>query len=294
MQLIFLKKIRVVISLIFFIVTLFVFVDFTGFLAPRLIGAILWLQFIPSFLKFTGVLSFATVGFLVILILTMLFGRVYCSTVCPLGTLHDIFIWISKKFQIIKRIKFTKPHDFIRYTILGILVLAFCFSSLFLLNLLDPFSLTGKIFSDLFRPVIYFGNNILSRIFQMFDSYSVYSVPIAVFSWPPVLFSFFFMVLIIFLAIFKGRWYCNNLCPVGTLLGIFSRYSLFTIKIDTNACTSCGLCVKECKAGCIDIKEKKVDFSRCVACFDCFKSCPEDGIGYKYHFLENNNARQRI
>jgi len=301
MQLIFLKKIRVVISLIFFIVTLFVFVDFTGFLASRLIGVILWLQFIPSFLKFIGVLSIAAAGFLVILILTMLFGRVYCSTVCPLGTLHDIFIWISKKFRIIKRVKFTKPHNLIRYTILSILVLAFCFSSLFLINLLDPYSLTGKIFSDLFRPVIYFGNNVLSRIFQMFDSYSVYSVPIAVFSWPPVLFSFFFLVLIILLAIFKGRWYCNNICPVGTLLGVFSYYSLFTIKLDENACTSCGLCAKECKAGCIDIKEKKVDFSRCVACFDCFKACPEDRIGYKYHFrkkttpdIESDPSRRKF
>ena len=54
--------------------------------------------------------------------------------------------------------------------------------------------------------------------------------------------------------------------------------------MDENACTSCGLCAKECKAGCIDIKEKEVDFSRCVACFDCFKACPEEGIGYKYQF----------
>jgi ferredoxin-type protein NapF len=282
MQLIFLKKIRVIVSLIFFLFTVFIFVDFTGLVTTRLIRAILYLQFIPSFLKFITTLFIASAGFLCILLLTSFFGRVYCSTVCPLGTLQDIFIWVSKKFRSIKRVKFTKPNNLVRYTILGILVLIFCISSLFLVNLLDPYSLAGKIFSELLRPLVYLGNNILSRILQMFDSYAVYSVPIKVFSWPPVLFSLAFMVLIVFLAVYKGRWYCNNLCPVGTLLGIFSRFSVFKIKMDENACTSCGLCAKECKAGCIDIKEKEVDFSRCVACFDCFKACPEEGIGYKY------------
>jgi ferredoxin len=284
MQLVFLKKIRVVVSLIFFIFTIFIFVDFTGLVTARMIRALLYLQFIPSFLKFINTLSIAAAGFLFMFLLTMLFGRVYCSTVCPLGTLQDIFFWIAKKFRIIQSLKFTKPHNFLRYTILSVLAFLFCFSSVFLVNMLDPYSLAGKIFSDLLRPVVYFGNNMLSRLLQLFDSYSVYSVPIKVFSWPPVLFSLSFLVLILFLAGYKGRWYCNNICPVGTLLGIFSQYSVFNIKIDENACTSCGLCVQECKAGCIDIKEKKVDFSRCVGCFDCFKACPEEGIGYKYHF----------
>jgi ferredoxin len=293
MQLTFLKKIRVVVSLIFFIVTVLVFVDFTGLVSTRLIRALLYLQFIPSFLKFIDTLSIAAAGFLFILILTIFFGRVYCSTVCPLGTLQDIFTWAPKKFRIQKRIKFTKPQNWIRYTILGVLVLVLCFSSIFLVNLLDPYSLAGKIFGNLFRPMYYLGNNLLSRIFQLFDSYTVYSVSIKVFSWPPVLFSFFFLVMIVFLAIYKGRWYCNTLCPVGTLLGFFSRFSIFQIRMDENACTSCGLCAKECKAGCIDVKEKKVDFSRCVACYDCFKACPENGIGYRYNLKTKSSHKER-
>jgi polyferredoxin len=293
MQLTFLKKIRVVVSLIFFLVTVFVFVDFTGLIATRLIRAILYLQFIPSLLKFIDVFSVAAAGFLFILILTLFFGRVYCSSVCPLGTLQDIFTWLSRKFRIQKRIRFTKPQNWIRYTILGALVLVLCFSSIFLINLLDPYSLAGKIFSGLFRPLFYLGNNLLSRIFQLFGSYAVYSVPIRIFSWPPVIFSFFFLVLIIFLAGTKGRWYCNTICPVGTLLGIFSRFSIFKIRMDEEACTSCGLCAKECKAGCIDVKEKKVDFSRCIACYDCFKACPEKGIGYKMAFFNRKERKER-
>jgi ferredoxin-type protein NapF len=293
MQLTFLKKIRVVVSLIFFLVTVFVFVDFTGLMATRLIRAILFLQFIPSFLKFIDVFSITAAGFLFILILTLFFGRIYCSSVCPLGTLQDVFTWLSRKFRIQKRIRFTKPQNWIRYTVLGALALVLCFSSIFLINLLDPYSLAGKIFSGLFRPLFYLGNNLLSRIFQMFDSYTVYSVPIRIFSWPPVIFSFFFLILIIFLAGMKGRWYCNTICPVGTLLGIFSRFSVFKIRMDEEACTSCGLCARKCKAGCIDIKKKKVDFSRCVACYDCFKACPEEGIGYKIAFFNRKGRRER-
>jgi len=282
MQLAFLKKIRVLISLIFFIITVFIFVDFTGLITQRLIRGLLYLQFIPSFLKFIDALSIAAAGFLFILILTISFGRIYCSTVCPLGTLQDIFTWIARKSHIQKRIRFTKPQNGIRYTILGALVVVMCFSSALLINLLDPYSLAGKVFSNLFRPLFYLGNNILSRIFQLFHSYAVYSVPVKIFSWPSFLFSFSFLILIVFLAAYKGRWYCNTLCPVGTLLGIFSRFSIFKIRMDENACTSCGLCAKECKAGCIDTKEKKVDFSRCITCYDCFKACPENGIGYRY------------
>jgi len=293
MQLAFLKKIRVVVSLIFFIVTLFVFVDFTGLVSARLIRALLYLQFIPSFLKFINTLSIAAAGFLFVLILTIFSGRVYCSTICPLGTLQDIFTRLSKKIRIQKRVKFTKPQNWIRYTVLGILALVLCFASIFLVNLMDPYSLAGKIFGNLLRPLYYLGNNLLSRILQLFDSYTVYSVPIKIFSWPPVIFSFSFLVLIFFLAIYKGRWYCNTLCPVGTLLGLLSRFSIFKVRMDENTCTSCGLCAKECKAGCIDVKEKKVDFSRCVACYDCFKACPEDGIGYRYNFKTKGSRKER-
>jgi ferredoxin-type protein NapF len=108
-----------------------------------------------------------------------------------------------------------------------------------------------------------------------------------------VVFSVSFFILIIYLSVFKGRWYCNVICPVGTLLGIFSRFSFFRIRMDEMACTSCGLCAKECKAGCIDVKEKKVDFSRCVACFDCIGACPEHGIGYKIAFFSRKGRKGR-
>jgi ferredoxin len=282
MHLAFLKKIRIIVSLVFFVLTVFIFIDFTGLIGAHFVKALLHLQFIPSFLNFIYLVTFATAGFILISLLTLLFGRIYCSSLCPLGTLQDIFTRMSKSFRIRKRFRYKRPQNLVRYAILGLLVFVFLLHSIFLINLLDPYSLAGRIFSDLFRPVFYLGNNLLSRILQQFDSYSVYSVSIKIISWPSFCFSMSFMALILFLAVRKGRWYCNVICPVGTLLGIFSRFSVFRIRMDKEACTSCGLCMKECKAECIDVKEKEVDFSRCISCFNCFGACPEEGIGYRF------------
>jgi ferredoxin-type protein NapF len=293
MQFAFLKKIRVTVSLVFFLITVFIFVDFTGLAITRLIRGILYLQFVPSLLKFINSMALATAGFIFILGLTLFFGRVYCSTVCPLGTLQDIFTWLLKKFRFLKRVKYSKPQNFIRYPVLLIATGLLFLSSLFILTLLDPYSLAGKLFSNLFRPSVYIANNILARIFQLFGSYSVYSVPVKMVSLPPILFSAAFMILIIYLAGSKGRWYCNTICPVGTSLGLISRISFFRIKMDETACTSCGICAKECKAGCIDVKHKKVDFSRCVACYDCIGACPEKGIGYKFITMKLTSRIQK-
>ncbi|MEA2061909.1 MAG: 4Fe-4S binding protein [Thermodesulfobacteriota bacterium] len=72
-----------------------------------------------------------------------------------------------------------------------------------------------------------------------------------------------------------GRLFCNTVCPVGTLLGLVSKLSLFRICIDREACRACGKCLHVCKAGCIDVKTKQVDISRCVYCFNCLSACPD-------------------
>ncbi len=79
----------------------------------------------------------------------------------------------------------------------------------------------------------------------------------------------------------KGRLFCNTLCPVGALLGIISRFSMFKPTIEKSACTSCWICSMNCKAGCIDAGKMKIDASRCVGCLDCMISCPKSGLKYK-------------
>ena len=88
-------------------------------------------------------------------------------------------------------------------------------------------------------------------------------------------------VIVFILAWRNGRTYCNTVCPVGTVLGFLSRFSLLKMTIDGDKCVSCGLCAKKCKAACIDSKNHKIDYSRCVDCFDCIGECTHDAISYR-------------
>ena len=82
------------------------------------------------------------------------------------------------------------------------------------------------------------------------------------------------------LALRNGRTYCNTICPVGTVLGALSRFSLLKPIIDTDKCINCGLCARKCKAACIDAKNHEIDYSRCVVCMDCLESCSKGAIKY--------------
>ena len=277
-----LKKIRVAVSLLFFLLISFLFVDFTNSLAPEIVNGILYFQFIPSILKFINLIGVATAGFIFVLILTFLFGRVYCSTFCPLGTLQDISNFFGKKFRKRKFYKYSKPYNWFRYSFLTLIVVFLLFGSILFANLLDPYSNFGKIISNLVRPVYYFLNNVLAGIMQKFEVFIFYKVDIKSYSWLSFGFSLFLLILVIRLSMKKGRLYCNTVCPVGSFLGLISKVSFFKIRLDHTLCNSCGSCGAVCKAQCIDTKNREVDFSRCVGCLNCLTVCPGNGVKFDW------------
>jgi ferredoxin len=213
-------------------------------------------------------------------VLTALFGRVYCSAICPLGILQDIVSVVSKKLHLIKRYKYKKAMDYLRYPLLGLTILFILFGSLFMLNLLDPYSSFGRIFSDMVRPALVVVNNWIAGLFERFNLYSVSRENLELFTWSTVFIPAVSLALIIWLSLYFGRLYCNTVCPVGTVLGLLSRISFFKIRMDASTCTKCGKCSFACKSSCINVKTLKVDFSRCVACYDCISVCPENSIHY--------------
>ena len=277
-----LKKARVIISLIFFLLITFIFIDFTNTLSGRTIQGILYLQFIPSLINTIKLIGLAAAGFAVIIVISLLFGRIYCSTICPLGTLQDIIIWFNRKIKRKKNFKKQKAFNFLRYGILiftSVLLVIGLFTPLLFL---DPYSNYGRIAANLFRPVYLLLNNLGTLTLESMDIYTLYRVEPGVTHWFSVGFSMAVFLLLLWLSIKYGRLFCNTLCPVGALLGLLSRYSIFQISLDKTLCTSCGKCSNVCKAGCIDVKEGTVDFSRCVGCFNCLSSCPSNGVLYGY------------
>ena len=280
----YLKRIRVIFSLLFFLLTTFLFLDYKELISNSFLNNILYFQFIPSFLKFTNVFSLVSIGFILVLIVSIIFGRIYCSSICPFGILQDIFTWLSGKTRKKKKKKFfrfARPYNILRYSLLIITILVFIFGSAILLTLLDPYSNHGRISTNIFRPVFYILNNLLSNTLMSMNNYSIGPATLEGYNIISIIFSFTILIIITYLSFKHGRLFCNTICPAGTLLGFVSKYSLFKISIDKEKCTACTLCERECKSQCINSKEYDVDFSRCVGCFNCLSTCKHSAIDYK-------------
>ena len=287
-----LRGIRIFVSLLFFFSVSFLFLDFYNLLPVYLKDYVLFLQFIPSIFKFINIINITAAGFIFIVLLTFLFGRVYCSSICPLGTLQDFISRISKEIYKKKFYRKTKDFKWIKYLIFIWCLISIFIGSIFFIALLDPFSNFGRILSNLFKPVLIFINNFLVIILEKFNIYLLYPVELKNFSITTIIIAVIIFSLIFLFSFKKGRLFCNTICPVGTFLGLISKFSLYKISIDEESCNSCNLCTKVCKSGCIDKNNKEVDFSRCVACFNCFNICPVDGIIYKNAFKIKNNKKE--
>ena len=280
-----LRKARIFISLFFFLLITFIFLDISNVFPTGFIRDILYLQFVPSLICFLGVISIGAAGFIVILLITILFGRIYCSFLCPLGTFQDVliglrsqFIWkgSAKKPQF----RYRKPLNWIRYPILGINLLAFIPGYIIIINLFDPYSTYGKIISKLLRPLYIGLHNGMTYFFERFDIYNFHPVRLNGPVWTAFGFAILVLSILIWMTFKKGRLYCNSVCPVGSLLALVSKISIYRIHLDETKCTKCGRCAAVCKAGCIDIRKKNVDFSRCVGCLNCLTPCLDDAIHF--------------
>ncbi len=276
-----LKALRIGISFAFFVLTAILFLDFRNGVAPSITREILFLQFVPSLLKFLATAAVGATGFIAVAILTILFGRVYCSTICPLGTLQDGIGRLSKKKRKRPRYKWATPHPVLRYSIFALTVLLLLASSGLALNLLDPFSIFGRILTNLVRPFVLVFNNVAAAGLEQFNIHTLYRVPWAVIAPLSAGVALLTLFLVAWLSAKHGRLYCDTVCPVGALLGLVSKFSLFRIGVDPDRCTGCNLCVSVCKAGCIDINKKAIDFSRCVGCYNCFSACNHQALQFE-------------
>ena len=283
-----LKKIRVVVSILFLLLFSILFLDFTNFVSPRYTNYITYLQFVPSLLKFINVFNITAAGFIFVIILTLILGRIYCSTVCPLGILQDVISFFARKLNKKKYYHPVKENNRLRYSFLFLAVIAILTGSMIVITLLDPYSNFGRIFTQLFKPVVLAANNFLAYTLTIADIYSVYPQEIKPANIWLMLFPIFFLSLIVWMSYKHGRLFCNTVCPVGSLLGLLSRLSFYKVEINKDNCIGCKLCERVCKSGCIDKENKTVDYSRCVDCFNCFTVCPTEGIKYSRNYPWKN------
>ncbi len=275
-----LKRFRLFFALLFIISTTSLFLDFRGMIPEEMFGTILYLQFVPSLINFITSPAIAAGGFLFVLILTFATGRTYCSAICPLGIMQDAASRVGGKYKKrFRRFGYGKPFNVLRYTILGATMILLLTGGIYLVTLLDPYSIYGRFSTMFFKPLLLYFNNLAASVLANHNIFIVYNVDIRGYAIMTYLIPLLFLFLVLALSMRRGRLYCNTVCPVGTLLGIISKVSLFRITID-NDCSRCGRCAVACKASCIDFLNRNVDLSRCVGCFNCIGICPDKAVSF--------------
>ena len=279
-----LKKIRTTLALVVFVLITLLFLDVTGTLHAWL-GWLAKIQFWPAFYALNiGVVA-------VLVVLTLVFGRIYCSVICPLGVMQDVVSWLHGRRKR-NRFTYSKEKKWLRYGMLGVFIISAVAGINAIVSLLAPYSSYGRIASSLFKPVYEAGNNVLASIAEHFNSYAFYSVDVWMKSLPTLIIASVTFVAIVILAWRGGRTYCNTICPVGTILSFFARFSWFKVRIDESKCVNCGLCTKNCKASAIDFKNHKIDYSRCVVCGDCLGKCHKGALSFTSGRADKSTSQQ--
>ncbi len=266
-----LKKLRVLLATISLILITLLFLDFSGALHAYF-GWMAKLQFVPAMLASSFVIVIA------IVVITLLFGRIYCSVICPLGIYQDCIAHVAEKRKN-NRYSFKRSKRYRYYIGLAFfLLIAFGFTSIAIF--IEPYSIFGRFASNLFSPVYRLINNMLAYFAERWNSYAFYHVDVYIKSLPMFIIAIAYFLIITVLALVNGRWYCNSICPVGALLGSLSKFSVLKPRFDEKKCISCGLCEKNCRCSAIDAKNHKIDYTKCVTCFNCVSKCNKGAMRY--------------
>ncbi len=275
-----LKIVRVICSLLVLLIFLSIF------LLPKDIFTAPCRQLIPSGIRTVTFFTVAVFAFFILL--TVIFGRVYCSFICPLGVSQDIAIRLAKIIKLPRRKKiFTRNRRLLRYSFPAILLAAIFMGAAIPLGLFAPFAIFGRFTAAVVKPSFTWLNNLLvdNAVFE--NLYPLHNPP---FSLLLLLVGGGVFTAIMIAAGFRGRIFCNTLCPAGAVLGLLAKISWFKIVFSHLSCIKCGKCAKVCKANCIDIKNGIVDNERCVNCFNCAAVCGYSAINY-VHQKETKSAK---
>ena len=267
-----LRKIRIVLAAVVFVGITLLFLDFTGTLHH-------WLSWLAKIQFLPAVLALNVAVVVGLALLTLIFGRIYCSVICPLGVLQDVLARLNRKKN---KYTYSREVRWLRYPMLVVMVVALVAGVGSLFQLLAPYSAYGRIATMIMQPLWMLGNNVLGFLAERSDSYAFYTVDVWMKSLPVFVIALATLVLLVVLAWRGGRTYCNTICPVGTVLSFLARFSLLKVRFVEDKCKNCSLCSKNCKAACIDFKSHQVDYSRCVVCGNCISQCKFGALKYTW------------
>jgi polyferredoxin len=226
---------------------------------------------------------------LIVVIMTVVLGRVFCGWICPLGTLNNIVSSLRKRHSFNGKYSLHKA----KYYILIMLLISSVFT-LQIAGIMDPLSLLIRSFSLSIYPLMNYG------LHSFFDVLYHANMPLLVdvsesvytflkktflsFRQPHYLQAIFVGLLffsILILNIVEKRFWCKYLCPLGALLGLLSRFSLLKREV-SEGCTSCGICQSACPGGALSKNQDEWKNTECFACFTCDDLCPNNAVRFGF------------
>ena len=196
----------------------------------------------------------------IILLYSILFGRMICGFFCPFGLVQELLHKI--KTPKLKKSKVTKVLSYFKYIVLAVMV--------FIVPLLYVFRERGiPAFCKYICPagILEGAIGLLSHV----DNAAELANLGPLFTW-----KFSLFVIFIVGSVFIFRFFCRFFCPLGALYGIFNRFAILGIRLEDDKCISCGKCKKTCQ---VDIS--KVGDHECVNCGACVEGCPTGAISWR-------------
>jgi len=201
----------------------------------------------------------------VIAALTLFFGRFFCGWICPMGACQDAasVLFADKDKQLRSRKRTFGPGQRAKYVVLIVFLVA-AFFGVMLAGFVDPLVLITRFSITVVRPFVNMlrhGGGYQTSAFQI----TVATACIFVGAF--------------LLNIYRPRFWCRTLCPLGALLSLFSLKPMFRMTRDTDKCIDCGRCREVCQGAC-EIDRELVP-SECVMCMNCIDVCPTQAIEFK-------------
>ena len=275
------RAVRVLLASFVLLAFTAMFLDFTGVAA----GWFSWLremQFMPA------VLAGSAVALALLLVSTLVAGRVYCSVLCPLGILQDFarLVTFGRRRDLKSRAKpcgaglsvvqgWTRIGFLLVFAGGGLLGLHFAW--------LDPYAIYGRFVSACITPFVK-ASPFAQSLADWADGRGLSFTHVVEVAFPAAGFIVLaggVVAIVVVLAAWRGRAWCNTVCPVGTVLGALSKFAWLRPRIDEKACVSCRMCERTCRAHCISIDAKEIDHTKCVSCMDCSAVCPKGAIKWR-------------
>ncbi|MGC9357651.1 MAG: 4Fe-4S binding protein [Anaerolineae bacterium] len=297
------RRLRQISQIVFFVLFLYLFVVTTAFDARRegadfffLVDPLIGLT--ASLAGRAFIAGFAAAAFT--LVVTLIFGRVWCGWVCPLGTLLE---WLSPRGYLSHDRRPSERWRSVKYVILFIILVAALLGNQTLL-FLDPITLLSRSMATALWPALsravmaaedflyrfetlwplldLVDANIVRPLFKGMVSVFTLGVPIAL-----------FFAGVVALNWIAERFWCRYLCPLGGLLGLVSKFALVRRDVG-EGCALCARCNGECPTGTIDPTDGyRSDPAECIVCYDCMVDCTRGGVAFRAQLPDYTMARWR-